>query len=238
VTTQYPSSRYESRMHHPTLLADRSLRHALAFAKAATSDELAALARDAAAEITTLAPEPEPLLALLAAHESTCRERLGVLADLREQASADPLTGLRHHRPLTHRLAGQTLDGNAVLAIDVDSFKAINDTQGHQAGDQVLVDLANALQAALRANDELYRVGGDEFVALVEVAGAGAAEASAEAIAHRLCGAAERVGRTISVGVAVAAAADEPATSVLRRADAALYEAKRSGRNTVQIARH
>jgi diguanylate cyclase (GGDEF)-like protein len=218
-------------MHHPTLLADRSLRHALAFAKATTPDELAALARDAAAEITTLAPEPEPLLALLAAHERTCRERLGVLADLREQASADPLTGLRHHRPLTDRLDGETLDGTAVLVIDVDSFKTVNDTHGHQAGDQALVDLAQALQEALRAHDELYRVGGDEFVALVEVTGPD----PAIAIAHRLCAAAQRTGRTVSIGVAVAIAG-EPASAVLRRADAALYDAKRAGRNTVHLA--
>jgi diguanylate cyclase (GGDEF)-like protein len=218
-------------MHHPNLLADRSLRHALAFAKATTPDELAAMARDAAAEITTLAPEPEPLLALLAAHERVCRERLRALAELREQASADPLTGLRHHRPLTDRLAGQTLAGTAVLAIDVDGFKTVNDLHGHQAGDQALVDLAQALQAALRACDELYRVGGDEFVALVEVAGA----AQAAAIARRLGEAAQRTGRTVSIGVAVAAAG-EPANAVLRRADAALYEAKRAGRNTVHIA--
>lgn len=216
---------------HKTLLADRSLRHALAFAKATTPDELTALARDAAADITSLAAEPQPLLALLAAHERTCRERLGQLAELREQASADPLTGLRHHRPLADRLAGQTLVGTAVLAIDVDGFKTINDQLGHQAGDQALVDLAQALQAALRARDELYRVGGDEFVALVEVVD----EPQAAAVARRLGEAAQRTGRTISVGVAVAAAG-EPANAVLRRADAALYEAKRAGRNTIHLA--
>jgi diguanylate cyclase (GGDEF)-like protein len=129
-------------------------------------------------------------------------------------------------------LAGTALDGTAVLAIDVDSFKAVNDTHGHQAGDQALVDLAQALQAALRTHDELYRVGGDEFVALVEVAG----PAAAAAIARRLCDAAHRTGRTVSVGVAVAATG-EPAPAVLRRADAALYEAKRAGRNTVHLVR-
>lgn len=219
-------------MHHPTLLADRSLRHALAFAKATTPDQLAALAQDAAVEITTLAAEPEPLLALLAEHERACRERLREVAELREQASADPLTGLRHYRPLADRLAGQALDGTAVLAIDVDGFKTVNDLHGHQAGDQALVNLAQALQAALRAHDELYRVGGDEFVALVEVVGA----AQAAAIARRLADAAKHTGRTISVGVAVGAC-EEPANAVLRRADAALYEAKRAGRNTVHVAR-
>jgi diguanylate cyclase (GGDEF)-like protein len=218
-------------MPHPTLLADRALRHALAFARASTTDELTARARDAAAEISALAPEPEPLLALLSAHEVTCRQRLGALAALREQASADPLTGLRDHRPLADRLASTELTGTAVLVVDVDDFTSVNDPHGQQAGDPALVELADTLQDALRAGDELYRVGGDELVALVTVVSA----AAAEAIAHRLCDAARQVGRTISVGIAIGGAG-EPATAVLRRADAALYEAKRAGRNTVHLA--
>ncbi|HEY8472915.1 MAG TPA: GGDEF domain-containing protein [Natronosporangium sp.] len=218
-------------MHHQTSLAHRSLRHALALARATSPDELSALAKRAAAEITKSTPEPEPLLALLAAHERACRDRLAELAELQQQASADPLTGLRHYGPLTDRLAGHPLTGMAVLCIDVDRFKKLNDTHGHQAGDEALVNLAQALQAALRDTDELYRVGGDEFVALVEATSLD----QAARIARRLCDAAERTGRTVSVGVAIATDG-EPPQSVLRRADAALYEAKRAGRNTVHAA--
>jgi diguanylate cyclase (GGDEF)-like protein len=171
------------------------------------------------------------LLSLLAAQAWSSLDRLRTLRRLREKASCDPLTGLRHYGPFAERLAQAVPGRTAVLAIDIDRFKHINDTYGHQAGDQALVDLARTLENALRSGDDLYRVGGDEFAAVIEV------QRSDEAIrvAERLVAAARRIGRTISVGVAVQPRG-ELAEDTLRRADVALYEAKRTGRDGVRVA--
>lgn len=178
-------------------------------------------------------PDPTTvnLMELLAAQAWACLDRLRHIARLRERASSDPLTGLRHHGPFGERIAAATPGRTALLAIDVDGFKSINDTYGHQAGDQVLVELARALETALRQGDELYRIGGDEFVAVVEVG----RPDEAVGIAERLAEAARRVDRTISVGVAVQRHR-EPPEQTMRRADAALYEAKRRGRDGVRLA--
>jgi diguanylate cyclase (GGDEF)-like protein len=171
------------------------------------------------------------LIELLVAQAWTCLDRLRSLAKLHERAISDPLTGLRHHGPFGERIAAATPGRTALLAIDVDDFKIINDTYGHQAGDQVLVELARALEAALRQGDELYRTGGDEFVAVIEVA----RPEEAVGIAERLTEAARRIGRTISVGVAVQHDGESPDLT-LRRADAALYNVKRAGRDGVRLA--
>jgi diguanylate cyclase (GGDEF)-like protein len=185
------------------------------------------------ADEQVLPPDPTTinLIELIAAQAWTCLDRLHSLATLQEQAISDPLTGLRHHGPFGERMATATPGRTALLAIDVDDFKIVNDTYGHQAGDQVLVGLARALEAALRQGDELYRIGGDEFVAVVEVA----RPEEAVGIAERLTEAARRTGRTISVGVAVQHDG-EPPDLTLRRADTALYDVKREGRDGVRLA--
>ncbi|MFK3981770.1 diguanylate cyclase [Micromonospora sp. NPDC050397] len=178
-------------------------------------------------------PDPTTvnLLELLAAQAWICLDRLRSLAGLRKRAGSDPLTGLRHYGSFGERITETTPGRTALLAIDVDDFKIVNDTYGHQAGDQVLVELARALELALRQGDELYRVGGDEFIAVIEV---GRPEEAA-GIAERLVAAARRIGRTISVGVAVQHDAESPERT-LRRADAALYDVKREGRDGVRLA--
>ncbi|MFC7481762.1 GGDEF domain-containing protein [Luedemannella flava] len=168
---------------------------------------------------------------LIAAHHVAGLDRLSQLDALRRFANSDPLTGLRHHRPFRRRLAKATPGRTAVIAIDVDNFKSINDEYGHGAGDTALVRLGNALQAALRCSDDLYRVGGDEFAVLVEVAG----EPEALAIAERLLRAARSAGHPVSAGVALRRD-DEDGPDTLRRADAALYVAKRAGRDTARMA--
>jgi diguanylate cyclase (GGDEF)-like protein len=181
----------------------------------------------------TLCPDPTTvnLIELLAAQSWICLERLRGLARLRKQASSDPLTGLRHQGSFGERIAESNPGRTALLAVDVDDFKTINDTYGHQAGDRVLVDLARALQGALRHGDELYRIGGDEFVAVVEVL----RPEEAVGIAERLAEAARRIGRTVSVGVAVQRDGESPELT-LRRADEALYGVKRQGRDGVGLA--
>jgi diguanylate cyclase (GGDEF)-like protein len=185
------------------------------------------------ADQRVLRPDPETvnLLSLLAAQAWGSRERLRTLASLHERATSDPLTGLRHQGSFGERLTRSTPDRTAVFAIDIDSFKAINDTYGHQAGDRALIDLARALSVTLRADDELYRIGGDEFAALVDVQKTD----EAQGVADRLIAAARTVGQTISVGVAIRRAG-ETAQDTLRRADAALYIAKRSGRDGMRLA--
>ncbi|MER7166348.1 diguanylate cyclase [Micromonospora sp. NPDC000207] len=180
-----------------------------------------------------LSPDPTTvnLMELLAGQAWTCLDRLRTLAQLSEQASSDPLTGLRHTGPFGQRIAAATPGRTALLAIDVDGFKSVNDTYGHQAGDRLLVGLARALQGALRQGDELFRVGGDEFVAVIEVN----RPAEAVRIGERLAEAARRTGQTISVGVALAEPRETP-EATLRRADQALYAVKRNGRNAVRLS--
>lgn len=181
----------------------------------------------------TAPPQPATinLLELLAAHAWTSLDRLRTLHRLAAKASSDPLTGLAHYGTFGERL-GHTVPGRtALLAIDIDRFKQLNDTYGHAAGDQALIDLARALQAALRAGDELYRIGGDEFAAVIEVH----RPEEARAIAERLVGAARRLGRTVSVGVAMQDQ-HESAEDTLHRADLALYDVKRTGRDGVRMA--
>ncbi|WP_433351330.1 diguanylate cyclase domain-containing protein [Micromonospora sp. CA-111912] len=180
-----------------------------------------------------LRPDPTTvnLMELLAGQAWTCLDRLRTLARLREQASSDPLTGLRHTGPFGQRIARATPGRTALLAIDVDGFKAVNDTYGHQAGDRLLVGLARALEAALRQGDELYRIGGDEFVAVIEVS----RPEEAARIAERLAEAARGTGCTISVGVALSHPGESP-EQTLRRADQALYAVKRQGRDAVHLA--
>ncbi|GAB3177379.1 hypothetical protein GCM10027259_22360 [Micromonospora palomenae] len=180
-----------------------------------------------------LRPDPTTvnLIELLAGQAWGALDRLRTLARLREQASSDPLTGLRHTGPFGQRIRAVTPGRTALLAIDVDGFKTVNDTYGHQAGDRLLVGLARALEGALRQGDELYRVGGDEFVAVIEVS----RPEEAVRIAERLTEAARRTGRTISVGVALPQAGESPELT-LRRADQALYAVKRHGRDGVRLA--
>ncbi|SBT49185.1 diguanylate cyclase (GGDEF) domain-containing protein [Micromonospora auratinigra] len=180
-----------------------------------------------------LRPDPTTvnLMELLAGQAWSCLDRLRTLARLREQAASDPLTGLRHTGPFGQRIASATPGRTALLAIDVDGFKDVNDTYGHQAGDRLLVGLARALEGALRHGDELYRTGGDEFVAVIEVS----RPDEAVRIAERLTEAARRTGRTISVGVALPVPGESP-DRTLRRADQALYAVKRQGRDGVHLS--
>jgi diguanylate cyclase (GGDEF)-like protein len=163
-------------------------------------------------------------------------------AELRRAAHTDPLTGVRNRVGLAERLevlAASSWGGlNAVIYVDLDDFKAVNDTWGHAAGDAVLVECAKRLQACLRAGDVLARHGGDEFVAVC--AGVPDAEVAA-AIARRIVA---QLGQPVplphgpvpagaSVGVAVG---DRAATAGLtERADAALLRAKRAGKGRVEV---
>ena len=160
-------------------------------------------------------------------------------ARLESQLFEDPLTRLKNRRFLFGQLAalisGARRHGRplAVAMVDLDGFKAINDAHGHAVGDQALVMAGEALRRALRAEDVLGRLGGEEFLALLPDTNDDAAAHAAE----RLRAAVEQSGApvplTASVGYAVLTD-DEAPDDLVRRADAALYEAKAAGRNAVR----
>lgn len=149
-------------------------------------------------------------------------------------ARRDPLTGLGHGRAFSMRLDEMAQSGarHAVLSIDVDHFKRINDEQGHDAGDRALRTVGEAMTAALRLDDCLFRTGGDEFAVAVPVRD----ESDALQIADRIQRAARRVGLPVSIGVAVLSAAEPDPRVAFARADAALYSVKRRGRDGTSLA--
>lgn len=171
-----------------------------------------------------------------------CGERLG--SRLLRWSLTDSLTGIPNRRAFLDALGRALSAGRrrsepvAVLVLDVDHFKRVNDTSGHATGDAVLAGLARRLAEAARAEDTPGRLGGEEFGVVVP----GADPATAAQVAERLRetiaaspitvegGAFEL---TVSIGLTVSTSCDEPPASLLDRADAHLYEAKRRGRNQV-----
>lgn len=159
---------------------------------------------------------------------------------LRRDAESDALTGLMNRRAL-ERAAQSRVDKRerfGVLFVDGDRFKQINDGFGHLVGDRVLISIAEMLRAGLRPGDAVGRYGGEEFVAIV----AGAGPESARLVAERLRRSIEALPAlkpgpervTVSIGTAVFdPRSPEDVQSVFRRADLALYAAKRAGRNRV-----
>jgi diguanylate cyclase (GGDEF)-like protein len=121
---------------------------------------------------------------------------------------------------------------------DIDHFKQINDTYGHQTGDEVLHKVAEIARAQIRAEDLVGRIGGEEFVCIVSGLGARGARALAERLCRAIAngtGRAESPSATISIGLALLRKGDT-VEGLMRRADAALYEAKENGRNQVRRA--
>jgi len=159
-----------------------------------------------------------------------------------ELAVTDPLTGLRNRRYLRRHL--DTLlraNGAAVLLVDLDHFKLINDRHGHAAGDAALRHVADCLSADLRAADVVARYGGEEFVVVLANApssyAAGVAERLRRTLAETMlpCLGDTQAAITASFGVAVVEAGT-PANVALEAADAALYRAKTAGRDRIEIA--
>ncbi|MBZ9610509.1 diguanylate cyclase [Rheinheimera maricola] len=164
-------------------------------------------------------------------------------AALQDLSHKDALTGICNRRAADERLKTAHLAlkrGAAVYAVmllDIDHFKQVNDNFGHEAGDKVIQQVANLLQDSVRETDIVARYGGEEFIVVL----AQTEPAKATLIAEKLRAAiaADRmtaVGQiTASIGVAIANIRDTDAEAVVRRADAAMYQAKRTGRNRVQL---
>jgi diguanylate cyclase (GGDEF)-like protein len=174
-------------------------------------------------------------------------EQVRLREELRLQASTDALTGVANRRSLMNRLSEEFAHARrhperhfAVLAVDIDHFKLVNDNWGHAAGDAALVHVARLMQRQTRPSDLLGRSGGEEFMVLLRDTDAVAAEALAErlrtAIARSvLRHAGGRLRLTVSIGVAERRSGDTNLDAVLARADRALYAAKHAGRNQVRL---
>jgi diguanylate cyclase len=157
------------------------------------------------------------------------RRRLALI----DHATTDPLTGTRNRRALTAALGSLPRVPFAVVAIDVDKLKPINDEYGHQAGDMVLRTVARVVSEIARSGDIIARVGGDEFAVVLLALDAGEAMAVGERMRAAMHGASIPRGRVrVSVGVAVGAPGAN-ALTVWHEADAALLEAKRTGGDRV-----
>lgn len=159
--------------------------------------------------------------------------------ETRRLALHDPLTGLANRRHLDivaeSSLARARRYGTpfALLLLDLDHFKLFNDTHGHNAGDQLLVAVANAMKKEVRETSLVVRYGGEEFLVLLSDTDLTAAMAVAERIRIKVQ---EKTGVTVSLGVSWARDADSPLAELIAAADMALYQAKNSGRNRVVSA--
>ncbi len=171
------------------------------------------------------------------ANQRDVTERRALEDQLRHQALHDPLTGLPNRVLLMDRLehalerADRREGRVAVLFMDLDDFKVVNDSLGHEAGDRLLVALAGRLEGSLRLEDTLARFGGDEFVVLIEDASdvsraTGVADRIVEALRKPFVVEGREVFATLSMGIVLADSSRERPEDLLRKADIAMYRAK------------
>ena len=163
-----------------------------------------------------------------------------------EMAITDGLTGLHNRRYMESHLGALVEQAAArgkplsLLVLDIDYFKSINDGFGHDAGDDVLREFATRVRKSIRGIDLACRYGGEEFVVVMPETDMAVAAVVAERIRRRIAGEPFQINQgatsldvTISIGIAALATADDSAATILKRADQALYRAKRDGRNRV-----
>ncbi|MDP2788197.1 MAG: EAL domain-containing protein [Pseudomonadota bacterium] len=174
-------------------------------------------------------------------------------AEIHNLAYFDPLTGLPNRRLLMDRLnhvlvaSNRTQAYGALMILDLDNFKTLNDTQGHDVGDQLLIEVARRLTANVRQEDTVSRLGGDEYVVILEGLGldeksaANQAEIIAEKVRfaliqpYALDGLEQMHQSTASIGMTLFHGLDDSTDVLLKQADVALYQAKDAGRNAVRF---
>ena len=172
------------------------------------------------------------------------RQRLATLNDeLDRLARVDSLTGLRNRRDVEEKLTAAISSAKrhgsdlSVLLIDIDHFKLVNDTLGHEGGDGVLINAAQTIQRSLRMEDTVGRWGGEEFLAVLPDTDAEGAVAVAERVRTDIADATSQteLQHPITVTIGVATWTSGETDDLFKRADAALYAGKLNGRNTVEI---
>ncbi len=214
----------------------------------ATQDEkqqmVRALESGAAACLTTPFEAKEPRARLVVATRIIQRQEdlISARDRFRDLAARDTLTGIWNRRSIDQILkeeleqAGRTRRTTGVLLVDLDYFKKVNDTHGHLVGDLVLRETSRRLKSALRTYDSIGRYGGEEFLIVVP----GSGEAELRELAERvrkaiekdpICAGESTIRLTLSIGAAIAPSRGKSPSAVVAAADAALYDAKRSGRN-------
>jgi len=218
-------------------------------AKIATSSELAQLCATFNSMAESLLASERKLGELNESLERQVEQRTNELRQanvkLAELATKDPLTGLANRRFFEERLvvAFQQMKRNAhpysILMVDVDFFKSVNDSFGHETGDNVLRKLAQLLSSCLRNTDLVARYGGEEFIVLLAPVTSGL---QAFVVANKICDSVAKAyfpsvkNVTVSIGLAAASIEDINQETAIRRADRALYKAKEKGRNCVVVA--
>jgi diguanylate cyclase (GGDEF)-like protein len=175
------------------------------------------------------------------------REQRAALGDAERRAQLDSLTCVLNRRSLLERLDAACQRAQArdlpisLLFIDLDHFKAINDSHGHLAGDACLRAIVAPIQSELRQSDVIGRYGGEEFIVILSSADGTAAQAIADRIRARIAelrveGFGETIRLTCSIGIAASDVHGVWGEALVARADAAVYAAKRAGRNQVRAA--
>jgi diguanylate cyclase (GGDEF)-like protein/PAS domain S-box-containing protein len=175
-------------------------------------------------------------------------ERVGLEEELRRQAFHDGLTGLANRALFRDRLdqslarSKRTGELLAVLFVDLDGFKQVNDTLGHDAGDRLLQEVAKRFTSAIRPTDTLARLGGDEFALLLQEADEALAITVSERLLERLSKAVRLAGREMSlgasVGIVVHGGGAGESEDLMRQADLAMYAAKKGGRGRHAVFQH
>jgi diguanylate cyclase (GGDEF)-like protein len=168
------------------------------------------------------------------------------MQELRRQASEDPLTGLKNRRRFDEDLrlamarARRERNTGALVMLDLDHFKLVNDTHGHQAGDRLIVEVAGALRRRTRESDSLARLGGDEFAVILPRCTAQEARLAAEGVAGAIRDHAPDLdgAEPITASIGIAMFGDRPRTttdSIVSEADSAMYAAKDEGRDAIRV---
>ena len=190
---------------------------------------------------------------LLKQHQLLFEERDLLYQELMRTVCTDPMSGLPNHQAVLDRLGEavthyqQTAGSCAVLFLDLDSFKRVNDTWGHRAGDALLCEVARRLRMAIRPEDFLGRYGGDEFLMLLAEVDSEAANRRAEQVRLVVCShtypwwsdAASlcmSLSTTVSIGIAMYPLHGVSGEALISSADRAMYQAKSTGGNRVLLA--